>query len=351
MRHSCLAIAVALLPTMTKADYLTAANLSGSIRLANFVASEQMRSSPSMADLQSFVSSSAKLGFNITDPQAPVTGLRDLSYGFRPILSYDPNANGGNPSDRLDLGGGTYLQFDPDSVAQGSLVAGASFNTSAKYFYDRGRFLELGLSAGQSWSLNEGHPITTWSINTCSENHLFDWNYLDFCATRSAQNKELSSSINDRVEARLTHLMNIGASPTELRMKWFRQDQSGGWNSGIGADLILLTADSAAVSLGGEAELAPSEDARQNYSIHAGLQMMAFGRPVSITISQSQMVHAQILGEYHDDTTTTLSLSVPLTPSISGQMSVSQTESNLDFYDQQTVGINIAVTDLKALLR
>lgn len=352
MRLASLTIATALLaPAAATADKLEAANLSGSMRLMNFVATEAMRGAPSPMSLKSFVTSSVQLGFNVADPEASLQGWRDFGYGIQPILSYDSNVNGGNPSDRLYLDEDSYFQFDPDSVAQGAVVAGAGLNMGAKLFYDRGRYLDLGLSASRSWSVDGQYPIATWSLSACSQNHLFDWNYFDLCASRSAQDKDLSSSINERVEARLVHLMNLGPTPTEVRIKGFRQNQSGGWNSGVGADVILLTGDRAAISFGGEAELAPPEDIRQKYSVHASLQMIAFERPVSVTISQSQMVGSQILGEYHDDTTTSLSLSVPLTPSISGQLSISQTESNLDFYDQQSIGFNIAVTDLKALFR
>lgn len=323
-----------------RAEMLDIAASLGSERLTNYTAKLETEHLASPAALQAFVASSARLGFNVLDPNKGMTGFRRSTLRFAPTLTYDGNANGGNQSERLDIGS-AVLRFQPESLAQGALLAGVELSATTRLHYGRGRYLDLSAGAGRSFAVGKGFAQTDRRLAVCSRNHVAGWSFVDLCANRSWKDKALSQSDESRVEMGFVQLLSLSDRPAEFRLKAFRQDSSGAWNNGFGIAMLSVATNNFAAELSLESELPSTTQPYESYSVAAAFHTKLRTRPVSIRLTQSEIANARVLGLRHDDTRRTLLIMTPIRTDISISVSYSRTDSQTEFFNSEQFGLNL----------
>lgn len=150
------------------------------------------------------------------------TELRRLGYGWagpglaagearlRPLLSYDPNANGGYEASGFDLGGFDFT-IDPDYRARARLMAGVRGQANAVFALG-GRFAaEAFLDARSLHALGGSEAKTTAQAEACLRQGLSARTSLRECLGTGFSQTTLGFSRGSAAEIGLSHGFGLGS--------------------------------------------------------------------------------------------------------------------------------------------
>jgi hypothetical protein len=264
-----------------------------------------------------------------------------------PILNYETDINGGNPSKPLQLGSITFTG-DPNLGRKEGIVAGAGVGAYGRYLAGEGRYIDYSFGASYAHSVDYGIGIQRRFANLCSKNHLKNWWYIDACAGSSYVEKDLTYDTRNTLS--LTTAKLFTSSPNSHHQASFgvnrvydedyEQNQlvlgfqtihRNGWYSAINAVF--------GESIDGE--IAVRE------AVSASLSLPVRNRRFTVSASYSEADGAKLLGFARADDTWSVSVSYNVYKNVELSVGYTDTDSTIDYFDVSAPTLSVSFTPLR----
>lgn len=324
------ALVVGMTAGTTRADIFQAVGRSGSEVLVTHVLSLPGMPARAAADLLAF---EARRGFRAV---AGIQGDRD--FRIRPVLSFEPNVNGGLPRDRIEVAGLTFL-IDQEAVARPGVMVGLEASGHLRQNLAPGLALDLGIR-GQ-FVASPQHQVTRTSLDAsaCLRARLSTRNHAHACAQLRYRETALSRQVVSEVTAGLTQAFGDGSSGVHavtgeigIRRVQRRGDET--WTQGF----VRLSTASALRN--GTAITTSIEIGQQVPGVHVqrltaslGFVQVIAGQPTSFSLFYGVSEGGMFLGAPRRDTTIGLSVSRQITDRLSITASVSRSRSTASLFN------------------
>lgn len=264
-----------------------------------------------------------------------------------PILNYETDINGGNPSKPLQLGSITFTG-DPNLVRKEGIVAGAGVGAYGRYLTGKGRYIDYGFGASYAHSIDYDIGIQRRFANLCSKNHIKNWWYIDGCAGSSYVEKQLTDDTRNTLS--LTTAKLFTSSPNSHHQASFgvnrvydedyEQNQlvlgfqtihSNGWHSSINAVF--------GESIDG--------DIATREAVSASISLPVRNRRFTASASYSEADGAKLLGFARADDTWSVSAAYNVYKNVDLSVGYTDTDSTIDYFDVSTPTVSVSFTPVR----
>lgn len=324
------ALVVGVTAGTAQSDIFRAVGRSGSEALVTHVLSLPGMPARAAGDLRIF---EARRGYRA----APgIQGDRD--FRIRPVLSFEPNVNGGVPKDRIEVAGLTFL-IDQEAVARPGVMIGIEAIGHMRQNLAPGFALDLGIR-GQVVASPQ-HQVTRTSLDAsaCLRAQLSTRSYAHACAQVRYRENALSRQFISEVTAGMTRAFGDGtaglhAVTGEVGMRRVQRRGAETWTQGF----VRISTASALRS--GTAITTSLEIGQQIPGVHAqrlsasvGFIQDIAGQPTSFNLFYGVSEGGMFLGAPRRDTTVGLSVSRPISDRMSITASVSRTRSTASLFN------------------
>ena len=264
-----------------------------------------------------------------------------------PILNYETDINGGNPTKPLQLGNLTF-NGDPNLARREGIVVGAGVGGYGRYLVGEGRYFDYGAGASYAHSFEHDMGIQRRFASVCSKNHIKNWWYVDGCAGSSYVEKDLTddarntlsvttskvftSSLNSHHQASfgMTRVYDDDYEQNQLTFS-FETIHRNGWHSTVSA-------------LFGESingEIAVRE------AMSASLALPVRNRRLTVSSSYSEADGAKLLGIVRAEETWSVSASYNVYKDIDVGIGYTETDSTIDYFDVSTPTITVSFKPIR----
>lgn len=281
--------------------------------------------------------------------------LRDRGFGMpagvrthdplkvSPILSWDPNLNGGLVNDSLSIDGLTFA-IDPAAAAVSGLFVGGAVESRTQISLGGPTALHLRYGGMVGRAPAEGLSKAIGSIEACVLHLRNPGLGLHACADALQSEVDLGSSrrLKARTGLSKTFEGSRGAHDLRFELGLTREMGSDAYNQPW-VGMKMTSALDSGVATGAMIQLAAPVDGEQVARARIELDAAAilFDRPVSVKVSTQAQSGGQFLGQPREDRIDTLSISTQILPSLEANISLSRLESNAEFFDDQSLGFSL----------
>lgn len=279
-----------------------------------------------------------------TDGLGLPVGIERFSFQpyVTPILNYETDINGGNPSRPLQLGSLTFTG-NPELVREEGVVLGAGVGANGRYITGQGRYIDYSFGVSYAHSFEHDIGIQRRFASICSRNHLTNWWYLDGCANSSYVEKDLTEATRNALSLTTSKLFTSSANNhhqasigvNRIYDEDYQQNQlvfgfqtihRNGWHSALNATL--------GESIDGE--IAVRE------ALSASLSLPVSNRRLTLSANYSEADGARLLGFERAENTWSVSATYSFYENIDVSIGYVETNSTIDYFDVSTptIGIN-----------
>lgn len=274
------------------------------------------------------------------DPSGP--RLQPLSEGraLVPVLRRDTNVNGGIPSDRITIGRLPF-RVTEDSRAKAGVLVGLRYAEWQNLSWGRAARLRLSHWANVEIEPTHGYHRVTASARACADRPLGEWTWAEGCLSALYDNDTIDAerSVTGQVGLKRLFQSPIGFHQAQVTMSRTRHESY---------DKDLLQVSALSLTEAGLFELdlvAGKRVAGQN--ILRGLVGLswtgpAFGRTVTLGVSQARTGGAAIFGTPRKDRITRLSAEMPVGKLDLGVFA-ERRRSSIDAYDLRDAGVTVGL--------
>jgi len=261
------------------------------------------------------------------------TNFSGFKYSLNPVVSFEDNFNGGNPKKTLEIGGMQFVS-DPAYFKQEDLGIGSEIILSARNVYGRGKYFDLSYNLSGQYGVKTGDNIFTSNARLCSNNHIYDWVYLNICSQKTilkknlTENKEIGQSISASKffssKPNITH--SVSTEISSVNFYSFEQKQIS----------LMWSVNKSLVDVG-SFRLHLGESVSSQHALKQGVSLEFFvpiqGKRVQVKTSQKKYDGGMLLGVSRRERITTVNTSFSLSKNFNLQLGVEKINSNIDYYD------------------
>ena len=289
--------------------------------------------------LGKFLSKALKQGVNLNNSESFPKYW--YNYDLSPYLGYDSNFNGGSPRKPLIING---LKFSTASsqLKAASLGFGMSGQAHGKVFWGA----ERGISAYYSKSIERSPTLdvdkTSQAIRLCTENHISNGFYLDYCEQEQRSVRDYSRSQVRTRDLKFEHVSavtdSIWTSSVSFTKSYVNTD---GYNyTDSGFHLTFLNPDSQAFDL----SLVLSSESDANAltplkNVTVGISDKFRNKRYRIGLSHQARGGLQFFGSSITQDISTLDFRMDFVGNSQLVFSASDVSSNLDYFSDKVVAI------------
>lgn len=258
-----------------------------------------------------------------------------FSYSIKPTVYYSPNINGGNPHKDFKIG---EITFEGDSALTkvSGTIAAVIINGNGKHNISPGRYLDYGFSLESGKALSSNFRSQNTQLYFCSNNHIYNWWFFDFCLEASKNKKSLNDNSNNQVSLGFSKPFLASDDSYNLASIIIKtEDISGFIQNQLEVSFETLLREGASVRFG--LIRGDYEGSRHLLKSKAYLDsgLVFFGKPTNIFSSYSKSHESKFLNLSRKDETYTLSLSTPLSDKASISIGMEKTRSSIDYFDDE----------------
>tara|TARA_B110000211_G_scaffold4798_1_gene5346 strand:- start:371 stop:1420 length:1050 start_codon:yes stop_codon:yes gene_type:complete len=250
----------------------------------------------------------------------------------QPYVGYEENINGGNPAKPIIFQFGVF--DDPSLYRKSGLIYGLGIGFGGRYLYGEGKYVNYSL--GNEFGYSPKHALsTTKSVGSlCSYNHIQGWWYVDACTNASRTLKYLSGETHQNFSltaARIVSGANGSSREIKLGYNQYFSEIYVQRQLKFGIDSMFASGN----FLGIDATFGEAIPGHliTRYALAGRATAHFGGKPITITVSYKQSDGGNLLGVVRDEQNTSLLLSYPLWGTVSASIGYTQTQSNVDYFD------------------
>ena len=143
-------------------------------RLELYFLSERLLSKKVLTfnDAIQFNIKSRSLGFEGITNNKKIDYTVKVNRSVYPIIAYSDNINGGNLNKNIQVGNYTFIG-DENNKAKSGIIIGGGALLGIKKLYDRGRYIDVNLSASIAAApAHDWLKVRNGYITACSKNHI-----------------------------------------------------------------------------------------------------------------------------------------------------------------------------------
>ena len=253
-----------------------------------------------------------------------------------PLLYFDQNTNGGNPSNVLTLGNISF-RGNEDLKRRGGIVTGLRGSLKYRHSTGWGKYFDIEATASNALSIEHHDKISVNSLKLCSINYIKDWTYIDLCHITGARKKELnfSRTINNKVK--FTKFVDFGESKYgEISTAYGTRD-NGEYRQNIysfGLQALLPTRRiSLDLDYGGKSNQLNKHTLQYSGKLSSSFSVME--RKGNIALSISKFSGSKLFGFPRTDTAKTLTVSTNILSNVNLQFGYHKNASSIDYYTDE----------------
>ncbi|CUH53064.1 hypothetical protein [Shimia marina] len=251
-----------------------------------------------------------------------------------PVFGYDSNLNGGVPHTRVDINGVTFTVLEQDRAVAG-FEAGLSVGVRGQYFLAKGHRLSGAVAARYEQAISHDIASSELIANACYHYDSPKWTYGEACLTAGQFRTELSETESRSARVTLGRVLDTGRFPSALQMGFSRNATTDAdYDQILGA--YKTNTQNMTFELGAASTLRSTGFA-PDHSIYTAITRPIFKRPVTATLRYSVADGGTFLGLKRREEQSAIQLSLPVSRSISLNVSYANTRSNLAYFRKKEI--------------
>ncbi|WP_102107419.1 hypothetical protein [Oceaniglobus roseus] len=272
------------------------------------------------------------------DRSGPEVLLR--RHAVYPLLTWDPNMNGGAENRTLNLGG-LIFQVNEDRLARGGLAAGIGYEGQVRLGWSQGRYVELRAQAEASHAPRSELTRTEGRLTLCSRNHVTGWSFADLCLRQTRIDRDITDRFRREAELSVSQLFQTGGTAHEVTL---------GFGRALGADVsgsfVSVGLDSAGDGMASRLKLTLSEPPQGTSGMDAAFSAEArwnmAGHVAGLGLSVARSAPSPFLGLVRRDLALGLNALYEIRENVLLNVSFSTNRSTVDFFDSSGVQVQIS---------
>ena len=282
------------------------------------------------------------LGFPIAVPR------HSIGHFATPSLRYSENVNGGDPPGPLILGN---LRFDTDEsrYRKKGLLAGVDAGWSGRHIYGEGRYFNHRVNGSYAHSTEHDVGVATIGANVCSINHISNWWYIDACADRSREHKDLGADDTGNVSVVGSRIFSIGSTRyAQAKLGVNRHFSNNSPQNQMVAGWETIHSNEMFTGLDltfGESVL---NQLATRFSASAKFIHQVAGKPLEVRLSFVDARGGLLFGIRRDERTHSASVGYPIMRGLHMAVGYRKTNSTIDYFDTSTptFGVVLVASEL-----
>ena len=272
-------------------------------------------------------------------------GMRDVS--FRPVLTFDPNVNGGLPGDRLQVAGLTFL-VDPEYVRKSGILIRMEAAAVMRENISPGLALDLRARGMVGYSPQHQVGKLAVDLQGCLRYQANPSRYFHGCTGLNHQRVKLGHQTELHAAIGATQAFGAGRSlhavTGEIGVRRVFSQGSTPWSQGY-VRVSTATALQNGTAIVTSLELGQAVRDVQATGLRASVGLMRdiAGRPTSISVFYSRSQGGMFLGEARRDQTFGVGVTREMSDKLSISASISRTRSNASLFNAgPSLGMNVS---------
>lgn len=257
-----------------------------------------------------------------------------------PVLTWDPNINGGFMDDGITIGG-LRFSFGEDTKRIGGLMAGVQAGARIAAPITPDLAFTANLAGQLTWSPEHDMTKVRLGAETCLRYALEVSTSVHACATATRVIQEMGAETRYTAQLGMRHQFVAGAALHELRVDYthlFRET----FDQGIlGARLISAHTAGYSTSFGVRVGASVDGSMALSHGFDIGLTTILWDRPTSFSISYDVSDGGRFLGQDRRDKTVALSVGRDF-GQFSAEATIFKTSSSASFYNDSGIGVNFS---------
>jgi hypothetical protein len=265
---------------------------------------------------------------------------------LQPVLSYNPNINGGLAGETFTIGG-LVFKIDPESQAVAGPVVGGALSKSAGWSIGTGQTVSLAGNVEIVYSPDYDISRTNASGQACLRSYLQNWQFLDLCGGAFYEKADLSEADGSFLSANFARLFSTrggtGLANASINREFQQSYQKTSVSAGIERYFDGRGVVTARVAVGEEIE-------GENTLLYGGYLsygQLVLGVGTNIGLSYEREGGDTFFGQDRTDDVITLNLTGQISPTLSATISVEDRTSSIDLFDGVTVNLDLNVLRLQ----
>ncbi len=255
-----------------------------------------------------------------------------------PVVSYDPNMNGGMPGSSFVLGGLPFT-LPPGNVAQQGVLIGAGLFLTGQTDVSANFGLEYSTQAQSLHNLASDLRVRSAGVSVCGLTFLSETTLGSICAATSREEKALSRSSTASFTFSADHRLPIDPAGTKLP-GWDaslvglmgRDKIDGGWRNKAGGSVGIYGPEGRSLTLGLTLFTPVKNALSDRYSLELALKTPDTF-PAGLSLSFVRAEGGNFFGLSREDSSARLGVDVKLGRRMLASLGYSRKNSSIDFFD------------------
>ncbi|MGL4311406.1 MAG: hypothetical protein ACRCSU_13060 [Paracoccaceae bacterium] len=311
--------------------------MAGNSRLALFSLRNARR--PDLRQTAAVLAAQQGLGF----PAGRRPQATPLQVAASPILTWDPNFNGGIPGETIMIGGLPFTVSE-DSRAKAGAVVGASL-TLGQNVVTRNGVVWAG-NAGLTFRHAPEHDMsrTDLTLSVCRKQYQQRWMWIDLCLGGFYRSRAGTEEHELNGSARISKLFSLARTDAEIGLAAQGARRPEYRKAGLAVDGAMVLAGFGAVS----ARFSIGERVEGRNTLHQSLDLSLtraiLGAPTRFSIGYLTEDGSQLFGQVREDRVISLGMTRPLSRNLAVSVGLQDRDSTIDAYDEQSVNVGLNLT-------
>ena len=276
----------------------------------------------------------------------PSQTLKPLNFRFSPTISFDNNANGGNPQKPLKIGN-LIFEGDPQRAKRSDLMVGMSLGANLRASTGWGKYIDLNANYDFAHALNSYDKATNKAVSICIVNHYKDWNYLNFCWSNSELNKTFQNTNEDNKSVTYSKFFTLSddlfaetkGSVNFLTTNTYNQKI---YTASVRAKYKGTTFD-VSKSVGEKPDENNTHALNKSISVRATFPFL--NKEFSLRLNTAEYLGSTLFGVSRRDVATNVSFAYPFSRNVIASLGYQKNESSLDYYTDEYPTLKFTFVD------
>lgn len=264
----------------------------------------------------------------------------------QPVLSYNPNINGGLAGESFKIGNFVF-KIDPESQAVAGPVVGGALSKSLGWSIGTGQTVSVAGNVELVYSPEYDISRTNANAQACLRSYLQNWRFLDLCGGAFYEKADLSETDGSFLSANYAKLFSArngtGLANVAINREFQKTYQKTSISAGIERYFDGRGVVTARIAAGEEIE----GENTLLYGGYVSYGQLVLGVGTNIGLSYEREGGDVFFGQDREDDVYTLSLTGQITPTLSATFSVENRTSSVDLFSGTTFNLDLNVLRLQ----
>lgn len=284
------------------------------------------------------------LGFLHAEGKGPQLAWNLTS--VQPVLSYDPNINGGLAGEEFKIGQFVF-QIDPESQAVAGPVVGAALSKSVGWSVGTGQ--TLSVAGNVQFVYSPEYDISRTNVNgqSCLRSYIETWQFLDVCGGAFYESEDLGETNGTFINANYAKLFSTRSGTNLANLLITREFQKTYDKTSASIGLESYFTGRGVVTLRAAVGQEIEGENTLLYGGYVSYGQLVLGIGANVGLSYEREGGDTFFGTDREDDVITLSITSQITQTISATLSVENRQSTVDLFDGNTINLDLNVLRLQ----